>query len=218
MPWLAFIPVAFLCGAVPFGLIIARSRGVDIRKHGSGNIGATNVWRTLGRGPGLACFILDVLKGTLPVLAAGAIAGLLGDATIAPRDAWLWLAVMAAAIMGHMFTPFAGFKGGKGVATGLGAMLGVYPHLTFAAVGALAVWIAAALIWRYVSLASCLAALALPAIVFVVAHLGGRAQHGGMVPFYAVSGALGLLVIVRHRSNLKRLMSGTENRIGANRV
>ena len=169
MPWLILISLAFVCGSVPFGLLIARARGIDIRKHGSGNIGATNVWRVMGRGPGLLCFVLDVLKGLVPVLIAGWWMGLLGGHQIAPRQAWLWLAVMAAPILGHMFTPFAGFKGGKGVATGLGAMLGLYPYLTFPALGVFAVWIAAAAVWRYVSLASCVAALSLPALVFAFA-------------------------------------------------
>lgn len=214
MPWLLLIPLAFLCGSIPFGLLIARSRAIDIRTHGSGNIGATNVWRVLGRGPGLTCFILDVLKGFIPTLAAGLWTGLISMHTIAPRDAWLWVAVMAAAILGHMFTPFAGFKGGKGVATALGAMLGMYPYLTLPALALLAVWILAAAIWRYVSLASCIAAAALPALVYGFAWRAGDPTAPGIIPFYLVTASIGALVIVRHRANIKRLLSGTENRIG----
>jgi acyl-phosphate glycerol 3-phosphate acyltransferase len=132
--WLSLLILSFLSGSIPFGLLIARARGVDIRRHGSGNIGATNVWRVLGRGPGLLCFALDVLKGLAPTLGAAWTTGLLGPRAlpgpIDARSAWLWLVVMALAILGHMFSPWVGFRGGKGVATGLGALLGVWPFLT----------------------------------------------------------------------------------------
>lgn len=212
----ATLSAAYVSGSLPFGLWLGRwLRGVDVRTMGSGNLGATNVYRSLGPGIGVATLLLDIAKGAVPVwLLPHSPLG----AAFPGGPEWCALAAAFAAVAGHVWTFLAGFKGGKGVATGLGAMLGIYPHLTFAGLGALAVWIVAALIWRYVSLASCLAALALPAIVFVVAHLAGRAQHAGMVPFYVVSGALGLLVIVRHRSNLKRLMAGTENRMGAKRA
>lgn len=208
-----FIPIAFLCGSVPFGLILAKRRGVDIRKHGSGNIGATNVWRVLGPRVGVPCFVLDVLKGLVPVLAAGLAAGLVGGAAIASRDAWLWMAVVVAAIAGHMFTPFAGFKGGKGVATGLGATLGAWPVLTVPALVALVAWIVAVKLWRMVSVASCLAALVLPAMVLGWGLWRGRTL-AELTPFAAVTGAMGLLVIWRHRSNLGRVWAGTERRIG----
>ena len=216
MIWPLFIALAFLCGSVPFGLIIARTRGVDIRRQGSGNIGATNVWRVLGRGPGLTCFVLDVLKGLLPTLAAGWWEGLVTSRVPEPRSAWLWLAVMAAPILGHMFTPFAGFKGGKGVATGLGAMLGVFPWLHWSAWLCLGVWIACAAATRYVSVASCVAALALP-LSFLLFYRE-RALSPGLQPFLIVASALAVLVIFKHRANLRRLMQGTENRIGARRT
>src|SRR5262245_15787887 len=127
-----------LSGSIPFGLLIARARGIDIRKHGSGNIGATNVWRVLGPGPGLLCLALDIAKGLIPTLAAGFALHLIPARALEPRDAWAWLGVVAAAILGHIFTPFASFKGGKGVATGLGALLGVWPFLTLPALGSLA--------------------------------------------------------------------------------
>jgi acyl phosphate:glycerol-3-phosphate acyltransferase len=216
LAWSLFFVLAFLFGSIPFGLLIARARGVDIRKHGSGNIGATNVWRVLGRGPGLLCFALDVLKGLIPTLAAGWWMGLLSrhpvPGPIDARDAWLWLAIVAAAMLGHMFTPWAGFKGGKGVATGLGAILGVYPFLTVPGLGALAIWIFAAARWRYVSLASCLAAGALPLLVLGWAALGSAPADAW--PFVGATAALGTLVIAKHRANLRRLLAGTENRIG----
>jgi glycerol-3-phosphate acyltransferase PlsY len=214
--WLSLLILSFLSGSIPFGLLIALARGVDIRRHGSGNIGATNVWRVLGRGPGLLCFALDVLKGLAPTLGAAWTTGLLGPRAlpgpIDARSAWLWLAVMALAILGHMFSPWVGFRGGKGVATGLGALLGVWPFLTVPALGALAVWIITAKWSRYVSVASCAAAVALPILALLWSRLGSAPADAW--PFVLSTAALGLLVIYKHRANLRRLMRGTENRIG----
>ena len=116
--WWTAIAVSFACGSTPFGVMIARSRGVDIRKEGSGNPGATNVGRVLGRRFGIACFLLDALKGATPVLLAGWLSGVIGrDAgEIAPAAAWGWMSVAVAAILGHCFSPFLGFRGGTGVA------------------------------------------------------------------------------------------------------
>lgn len=219
MGWAPFIVLAFACGSIPFGLIIARSRGVDIRKHGSGNIGATNVGRVLGLKLGLLCFALDVLKGAAPTLIAGSAMGLLHGSIvsrpIAATSAWAWLGVCACAILGHMFSPFVRFRGGKGVATGLGAMLGLWPYLTLPALGAFALWCVAAAIWRYVSLASCLAAISLPVWVFVGSRIAAsRGESVGMLPFYVVTGVLGALVIYKHRANISRLAAGTENKLG----
>lgn len=217
MNWLWLMLASFLCGSIPTGLVLGRLGGVDIRKHGSGNIGATNVWRVLGPKFGLPCFLLDVAKGFAPTILAGMRMSLVPAAEpITAADAWPWLAVMACAVLGHMFTPWAGFRGGKGVATGLGAMLGVYPYLAIAAVGAFAVWVVCAAVWRYVSLASCIAAATLPAWVWAGARLGSPGS-GDLAPFYVVTGLLGVLVIVRHRSNIARLIRGTENRIGGRR-
>lgn len=210
------IPLAFLSGSIPFGLLIARARGVNIRDHGSGNIGATNVWRVLGRGPGLTCFALDVAKGLVPTLGVGLAAGLLGNTAIPAAQAWLWLALVAAAILGHMFSPWIRFKGGKGVATGFGALLGIYPLLTWPALGAFVTWLVIAKLTKYVSLASCLSALSLPAwlalTVEILSDQPGR--HASALPFYAVVGLLAVVVTAKHRANLGRLLRGTENRIG----
>ena len=153
------IIAAFLAGSIPFGLLIARAKGVDIRKHGSGNIGATNVGRVLGRRYFFLCFALDLLKGLLPTLAMGAALGALGAFTMSMHDAAWWLGAAVASILGHVFCPWLGFKGGKGVATGLGALLGVFPLLSVAGGVATVVWILAMLLWRYVSLASIIAAI-----------------------------------------------------------
>ncbi|MFM9994992.1 MAG: glycerol-3-phosphate 1-O-acyltransferase PlsY [Phycisphaerales bacterium] len=225
MTWLAFMAAAFVSGSIPTGLWIARLKGVDIRAHGSGNIGATNVGRVLGARYGLACFIVDAVKGLLPAFAAGWHFGLLGGEQPGERDASLWLIVMTLAVLGHVFTPWARFRGGKGVATGLGAMLGVYPYLTMPAVGALAIWIAALAAWRYVSLASIIAALALPVLVLAWAAFRAVVIHGvpeperaahrdAWVPFFIVASLLAAFVVVRHRGNIRRLREGREFKIG----
>jgi len=215
------IPLAYLAGSIPFGLLIARAHKVNIRAHGSGNIGATNVWRTLGKGAGLSCFVLDVLKGFGPTFLAGYAAGLIGTGTIAQTDAWLWLAVAAAAILGHMFPLWLGFKGGKGVATGFGALLGIYPILTWPALGALVVWIIVARISRFVSLASCLAAITLPLWLVLTLMMRHRYADQGPAPFsqdnlpwFVVVSLLAAFILLRHRANIGRLLQGTENRIG----
>jgi glycerol-3-phosphate acyltransferase PlsY len=225
MTWLLFMIAAFLAGSIPTGLWIARSRGVDLRKHGSGNIGATNVGRVLGPRLGLICFAIDVLKGFAPTLAAGIWFDLVDGPQPPARDAWLWLGVMACTVLGHMFTPLAGFKGGKGVATGLGALLGVYPYLTVPAIGALAMWAGVLAIWRYVGLASIAAALALPVLVVawaayraVFVHRLGDGEllryRSDWLPFVVVVSLLSGAVLVRHRSNIRRMLEGREHRLG----
>jgi acyl phosphate:glycerol-3-phosphate acyltransferase len=222
--WIALIILAYLCGSIPFGLLLARARGIDIRQHGSGNIGATNVGRVLGSKLGTICFALDLLKGFAPTLAAGLVIGLVHNSLavqpIKAIHAWLWMAVMASAVLGHIYSPWLGFRGGKGVATGLGAMLGVFPYLTIPALAALSVWLVAAAIWRYVSLASCLAAVALPFLVLlwggVISEVWEKWRlQPGFWPFVAVTAVLAVLVIVKHRGNIQRLIAGTENRMGA---
>jgi glycerol-3-phosphate acyltransferase PlsY len=219
-PWL-FIPAAFLCGSIPFGMLIARARGIDIRAHGSGNIGATNVGRVLGRTWGVAVFALDVCKGLAPVLVAGAALGTLGHIAAPARDAWLVLATAAAAILGHVFCPWLRFKGGKGVATSLGALAGVFPVLTIAVALAALTWLAALRVTRMVGVASVMAAGALPVLVFGV--FAGATAVGyfdtwahawaAATPAIVVTAALAGVVIVRHRGNLRRAMAGTEPKV-----
>lgn len=188
---LGLAAAAYLLGAIPFALIIGRMHGVDIRQHGSGNVGATNVVRVLGRGPGLTCFALDFLKGVLPVAA-----GL-----------WLELPLLAvllaaaAAILGHSRSIFLRFKGGKSVATGAGAIVAMAP---MAGLGALLVWAVIFLSRRIVSLASILAALSLPVLTLMTR------QPLEVVAFSAVAA---LYVIIRHRENIRRLRAGTEPRM-----
>lgn len=218
------IPIAFLIGSIPFGLVIGRAKGIDIRKHGSGNIGATNVGRVLGKRLGILCFACDLLKGLLPTLAAGVYLGCAGRWSVDPETAWQWLAVMSAPVLGHMFCPWIGFKGGKGVATGLGALLGVFPPLTIPAIGAAALWLVALKVWRYVGISSVVASASLPAWValeFAVAGaagwLPGTEDWFGVatraLPFFTVGAALAALVIVKHRGNIARTRAGTEPRV-----
>jgi glycerol-3-phosphate acyltransferase PlsY len=214
------IAAGFLSGSIPFGFLIGRAKGVDVRKHGSGNIGATNLGRLFGFRYFLLCFILDLLKGLLPTLAAGYALGRLGDFDMPARDAWLWLASMAAPVLGHIFTPWLKFKGGKGVATALGSLLGVFPMLTIAGAAAFALWGVIFAIWRYVSLASLVAGLTLPFIVLaesIAAQRLGKIDPNTPVvtaawPFLTMGLLLATLVGWTHRANIKRLINGTELR------
>jgi glycerol-3-phosphate acyltransferase PlsY len=224
---------AFLLGSVPFGLLIARRNGVDIRAHGSGNIGATNVLRVLGKRHGIICLILDLLKGYLPVLIAINLIQIEGKA-ITPHLGFLdpWALQLDAgrqltgqfthivtgllAILGHNYSPWVGFRGGKGIATSAGVVLGLMP---FAVILLVALWLLTFALTRYVSLASVVAALALP----VMTHLGARfheTDEGISLweagtwnkPLFAFTVLVALLAVWRHRSNLRRLAAGTENR------
>ncbi len=185
--------VAYLFGAVPFGLLVARSRGVDIRQHGSGNIGATNVFRVLGKGWGIFTFALDALKGFVPAFVFPRLVGL---------EAQWGVLFGIVAILGHSFPVYLKFKGGKGVATSAGMLLGVAPL----AVGVgFAVWVLCMVLSRYVSLSSIAAAVAVAITVWV--------QDRGLVINIALT-ILSLLIIWLHRANIKRLLNGTENRFG----
>lgn len=205
----------YLVGAIPFGLLVGRLKGVDIRRHGSGNIGATNVGRVLGRGYGIAVFALDTLKGLLPVALAGY--ALSRSAGAAPGAAvhLLWVGVATACILGHMFPVYLGFKGGKGVATSLGALLGIYPYFTWPGLLAFALWLVVTGTSRYVSVGSVTAAAAFPIMFAVLDRSGWWGAAGGLWPLHVFAVTVAILVIYRHRSNLRRLAEGTESRIGS---
>ena len=199
--FLTTILLCYLCGSIPFGLILAKINGVDIRKVGSGNIGATNVMRTLGKKWGYSCFLLDFLKGLLPVLIAKSYA--------APQAGelaeYMVIAALPATISGHIFSLFLKFKGGKGVATGAGAIMAVCPPAVFVA---LVLWIITFKKTGYVSLASIIAALTIP-----IAAWGLRLKQLVDInnPQLILLLIIGLLVTVMHRSNIQRLMNGTES-------
>jgi glycerol-3-phosphate acyltransferase PlsY len=213
--WALAVAGGYLCGSIPFGLVIGWARGVDIRQHGSRNIGATNCGRVLGRPWGIACFALDLLKGAAPVLATGwTLVKTDGAAGLpSPGLSAAWLGVGAAAVVGHVAPVWLRFKGGKGVATGFGVVLGVYPYLTIPAIGAAAVWIALVAACRYVSLGSIAAAAAMPAL-FLAGAAWNRWPMDRCWPYLAVTSLMGALIIWRHRSNIQRLLAGTENKIG----
>ena len=213
----AVVVAAYLCGSIPFGLLIGWARGVDVRTQGSGNIGATNVGRVLGRPYGLAAFGLDLLKGFVPVWLAGHwLAGRAGVGPLAAGDFLIWMAVAAACIVGHVFPVYLRFKGGKGVATSLGVLLGIWPYFTLPGLVALGLWIVVTGATRYVSVGSIVAAGAFPVLFAAAAHLAcgrwGASEH--LWPLYTFSVILSFLVIYRHGSNIKRLLAGTESKIG----
>ncbi|MHC5008937.1 MAG: glycerol-3-phosphate 1-O-acyltransferase PlsY [Planctomycetota bacterium] len=215
---------AYLIGSIPFGVLIGRVRGVDILQHGSKNPGATNVARLLGRPLGAVCFVLDMGKGAGPVLVAGSIFNLLGRrpasldpevAVLSQTEMWLWLAVACAAIAGHMCSPFLAFRGGKGVATGFGAMVAMWPVLTFPALGAIVVWYGVLRLTRYVSLASILAAISLPVGYAVCVRDPAELMNHLMTawPPLAVTALMAAVVVYKHRGNIARMRRGEEPQV-----
>jgi acyl phosphate:glycerol-3-phosphate acyltransferase len=199
--FILFAVISYLLGAIPFGLIVARMKGVDIRKTGSGNIGATNVFRSVGKSLGILTFVLDMLKG-------------FGPAWCFPRAAMLMFTIPeslalplglvcgCAAIAGHNWPVYLGFKGGKGVATSAGVLLGIAPLAV--GVGVI-VWIVMFLATRYVSVGSIFAAVA------VAGSSWWLYSKAGMLRPVALT-ILAALVVLRHKENIKRLLYGTENR------
>lgn len=224
--WLCPI-LAFLMGSVPFGLLIARSQGIDIRQHGSGNIGATNVLRVLGKKFGIPCLLLDALKGFIPVVIALSLVRIAGkDAGLAIPFLKPWSLELASdqrftgqlvhvltglmAILGHNYSPWVGFKGGKGIATSAGVLIALMP---FAVLILLAVWGILFATTRYVSVASMGASACLPIITVWGSWFHGRIQDGTWnKPLFALSVAIAVMAIWKHRSNIQRLLNGTENR------
>ncbi len=204
---------AYLLGSVPFGLLIAGAHGKDLRSIGSGNIGATNVARALGRKWAYVCFALDVLKGAVPMLATLPLTtqSQAGKTVVL----WLWLAVGCAAILGHIFPIYLKFKGGKGVSTSFGVALGLWPYFTICALFSIAIWVVVVLIGRYVSLASITASIAFPLVLIVSILLIPEWDFAGLWPLLIAACAIPLMVIIRHRENIKRLIAGTENKISS---
>lgn len=202
MPYaICAVIVAYLCGSIPASVWWGKAfHGVDIRQHGSRNAGATNTFRVLGWRAGVPVLLIDILKGFLPVR-------LLPNFTDLQPDTgpWMWfrIALVLAAVIGHLYPVFAGFKGGKGVATSLGGVLAVHPG---AAAICVAVFAIVFLLSRYVSLGSLCAALAFPLAVALIYHETSPVKVG-----FAI--ALCLLVFITHRENIGRLLRGQENRM-----
>ena len=210
MQFFILIIFAYFLGAVPFGFLIGKAHGKDLRQLGSGNIGATNAARALGKKWGIICFCLDVLKGLIPMLL---VPTLIDDHSSAPGRLSLWLLVGCAAVLGHIFPVYLKFKGGKGVATSLGIVLGLWPYYTLCGVCAFMVWAVTVLIWRYVSLSSILAAICFPVILFVFIFFIDTWDISQLWPLLLMAVVMALLVVLRHITNIKRLLDGTETKI-----
>jgi glycerol-3-phosphate acyltransferase PlsY len=209
MIWLAIAILCYLIGSFPSGYLVGKSQGIDIRQHGSRNIGATNVLRVMGKKWGYLVFLCDSLKGFLAVklgVLLAAAAGTGGDATLAG------VAGGICCIIGHNYTVWLGFKGGKGIATSIGVLLAIVPILIVMIV--LLVWLAVFFIWKYVSLASVSAALSLPLAVLILFPLVAHGNYWVLVIFSII---VATLAVWRHRSNIDRLLQGKENRFGSKR-
>ena len=236
MPW--FLPIAaYILGSIPFGVLIAKSKGIDIREHGSGNVGATNVFRVVGKGFGISCLLLDFVKGFLPVLVATNVFRVAGTAPALavpafstlnsgfPADQHLYahslqVITALAAIMGHNYSVFLKGGGGKGIATSAGVLIALMPGVFL---GSFLVFATTFYFTRYVSLGSILGALSIP----VFTHLADRLRHlngDESQPTYWDSGSwnkpllaftivAAALAVWRHRSNIQRIRAGTEDRL-----
>ena len=206
---------AFLIGSLPFGVFIAKAHGIDLRTVGSANTGATTVGRALRRKGGLVCFVLDAAKGAGPVLAPGLLGGTLGVglAQQEPGAAWWWILVGLATMMGHIYSPFLRFKGGKGVATAFGAFGAMWPVMTIPIAAALLVFLVVRRLSGYVSLASIVGAWTIPTTALATA-LAQSAPMGVAFPPVVVGTVIAGLVTWRHRSNLARIKAGTELPLG----
>jgi glycerol-3-phosphate acyltransferase PlsY len=205
---IAIAVCSYLLGSIPFGYILVRVfQGIDVRSIGSGNIGATNVARTGGKGLAIATLALDVFKGWLPVFLVLTVPGIpvTGPAQLHT------LATFAAlvAVLGHMFPVWLGFKGGKGVATGLGVFLALAPKVVLIPV---VLFLAIVVFTRYVSLGSILAAATFPVALWWLE------RDAFPAPALAMVVAVALLVIIRHHQNIGRLLAGTESRFGARKA
>jgi len=193
MIFAVMLVAAYLLGSIPTGLLLGKIQGIDVRKEGSGNIGATNLYRTVGRSIGAMTLLGDCLKGAIPVLLVRHYA--------LPVEYAAWVGL--AAFCGHVFSLFLMFKGGKGVATALGVFLVLSPP---AVAFALAVFVGLMLVWRYVSLGSIMAAAVMP---LAVAFLEDNRT------ILLVTLIISAVVIIKHHGNIKRLLTGTENRFKA---
>ena len=222
MEYLSILTVllaGYLLGSIPVGFLVARLKGIDIRQHGSGNIGATNVFRTLGKGYGIFVFICDALKGLIAVrfgiflsyqipwrvetmaqMQSPYSAVFTTHYYVSP---WIGILGGIACILGHNFPVWLKFKGGKGVATSLGVVIGLVP---LAAVISFAIWAIVLLTSRYVSLASIIAAIAVPVIVAFTASPTDK------TPLLVFTILAASLIVLRHKANIQRLLNGTENR------
>tara|TARA_B100000959_G_scaffold279083_1_gene338605 strand:- start:1540 stop:2205 length:666 start_codon:yes stop_codon:yes gene_type:complete len=215
--WAIGIAIAYFSGSIPFGALIARAKGINIREYGSRNIGATNVGRVLGIKFGLICFILDVLKGAVPVVVIGLLAKVFGESInhIGTSEMLLWICVALAALLGHIYSPWLKFGGGKGVATTFGVMVAMWPLLTIPVLLAFVAWVITLKSAKMISLSSLVAALVLFGDATVTVLLGSTLEHAW--PLLAVTGFIAIMVFWKHRSNIGRIIRGEEPKVGATR-
>ena len=200
--------VAYLLGSIPTGYVVAKSRGIDIRTVGSGNIGATNVFRILGKPAGIFVLVVDALKGFVACRFVGPLAYRILAGDLEPdsaTDEFLKIVGGVCAILGHNYTCWLKFKGGKGIATSAGVTLALLPGALAVSLG---VWLLLFVTTRYVSVASIAAAFVLPFAAWFLDY---------SPRMIIVAAAIGALAIYKHRSNIQRLINGTENRVGKKR-
>jgi acyl phosphate:glycerol-3-phosphate acyltransferase len=208
MLWLVLaLVVSYLVGGIPTAIIFSKAlRGIDVREYGSRNAGATNIWRVLGAGPAITVLLIDAAKGVVAVLLVSRIVHVSPDLAINADTVSVLCGLQA--IIGHIWTPYARFKGGKGVGTAAGAFGALAP---LAAMSAVLVFVAVVWLTRYVSAGSMAAAVALPGIM-IAQYL---TAPGAVSPIaVVVASAVGLIVIAKHRTNIVRIVRGTENRFG----
>ena len=209
MKTLLLIIASYLIGSISFAMIIAKAHGIDLRGVGSGNLGATNLSRACGKKWAYVCFLLDTLKGFVPTFCGYF---LFSDATVSSYF-WLWLAVGAAAILGHIFPFYLKFKGGKGVATSFGVVLGVWPYYTIPGTIVFFLWAIIVLIFKYISLGAVISAAVFPFIIIALTAALKDWYFSVLWPLIAVAAVLCSLVIFLHRENIKRLLAGTEHKV-----
>jgi len=207
MIWLAIIILCYLIGSFPSGYLVGKSQGIDIRQHGSGNIGATNVLRVMGKKWGYLVFFCDSLKGFIAVKVGVWLATSAGAETT-----FAGVVAGICCIIGHNYTVWLRFKGGRGIATSIGVLLAIVPIVIVLIV--LVVWVAVFFVWKYVSLASICAALSLPVAVLALFPFVAHGNYWVLLVFSLIVAAL---AVWRHRPNIDRLLHGTENRFGAKR-
>lgn len=200
MTWLLIVILSYLIGSIPSGYLVARTQGIDIRQHGSRNIGATNVLRVMGKKWGYLVFLCDSSKGFLAVK--------LGMVIAAQSSVVGGVIAAIACILGHNYTFWLGFKGGKGIATSGGVILALFPIIVICCV--LVVWVVVFYVGKYVSLASIAAAVVLPFAVFLIVEKKGSEFW----TLFGFSVLIGALAVWRHQTNIVRLMNGTESRFG----
>ena len=197
-----WVLMAYLIGSIPTGYLVAkRIRGIDIREHGSGNVGATNVFRVVGKSWGIAVLVIDMFKGWFPTAILASTSNAYPELNL-PIKQFLFA---AAAIAGHTWTPWLKLKGGKGVATSCGALFGIFP---FATILTLLVWTSVFLIWRYVSLASIIAASSFPLFLLIFYR-----DLDSFATVFFIGVVLAALLIYNHKSNIERLRRGQELKI-----